>query len=222
MLLGTCITLLTVAGPSAFANDKSPTQALCTGKAIPSNPEQSINVGSGVRSVDFNHDDTTLAWALWNGDIKLWDVSTKKELDTKFEGYRDYVSSVAFSPDGESILMGERHGNFTLLDAVSGEEKLALKGHGDNNVISVAFGPDGTNFVTGSGDETIKVWSVEKDIEPIIFKGHESWVMSVAFSPDGTKIVSGSDDKTIKLWDVNKGNVMPPISQAAIKGEFGC
>ena len=62
----------------ATDNDKFP-QVLCNVGLIPSNPEHSINVGNRVQSVDFNHDDTTLAWALLNGDIKLWDVSTKKE-----------------------------------------------------------------------------------------------------------------------------------------------
>ena len=72
MSLDMCLTLLlTAAGPSAFTNDKSQTQVLCSGETILPNPEHSINVGNTVQSVDFNHDDTTLAWALWNGDIIL-------------------------------------------------------------------------------------------------------------------------------------------------------
>ena len=47
--------------------------------------------------------------------IKLWDIETGKEIRT-FEGHKDEVSSVAFSPDGEYIVSGSGDNTLKLWD----------------------------------------------------------------------------------------------------------
>ncbi len=73
------------------------------------------------------------------------------------KGHADYVSSVAFSPDGKCIVTGSDDSTAKVWDAVTGKETLALKGHKEI-VTSVAFSPDGKRIVTGSWDNTAKVW----------------------------------------------------------------
>ena len=75
-----------------------------------------------------------------------------------------------------------------------------FEGH-ENIVCTVAFSPDGKLLASGSGDNTIKIWNVDKRECIHTFEGHKGSVCSVAFSPDGKRVVSGS--KTIKLWDVD-------------------
>jgi len=75
-----------------------------------------------------------------------------------------------------------------------------LTGH-SNDVWSVAFSPDGRTLASGSGDETIKLWDVQRQREIATLTGHSREVYSVAFSPDGRTLASGSPDKTIKLWE---------------------
>ncbi|WP_390818258.1 caspase family protein [Trichormus variabilis] len=112
------------------------------------------------------------------------------------------VYSVAFSPDGKKLVIGDSKGTIQVWETFSGRVLLFLQGH-ENGVKSVAFSPDGGRIVSGSNDNTIRLWDVNGQPIGQPFRGHENLVYSVAFSPDGGRIVSGSWDNTIRLWDVN-------------------
>ena len=134
------------------------------------------------------------------------------------------VSSVAFSPDGNTIASGqggynsESDTNFgfcSLWDVATETLKATLEGH-ERWVFSVAFSPDGSTLASGSEDATIKLWDVATGTLKATLEGHEDWVFSVAFSPDGSTLASGSEDATIKLWDVTSG-----VLKATLEGHEG-
>jgi WD40 repeat protein len=135
------------------------------------------------------------------GEIKLWDVATGREVRT-LTGHTDWVRSVAFSPDGRLLASGSSDDTIKLWDVASGREVRTLTGH-TYGVNSVAFSPDGKLLASGSWDNTIKLWDVATGREVRTLSGHTSGVSSVAFSPDGRLLASGSEDKTIKLWDIS-------------------
>src|SRR2546421_13123241 len=57
------------------------------------------------------------------------------------EGHSDWVSSVAFSPDGKLVASDSDDGTLSLWDAVTGEALQRLEGH-SGSVSSVAFSPE--------------------------------------------------------------------------------
>ena len=111
--------------------------------------------------------------------------------------------SVAYSPDGKSIVSGSRDETIKIWDAKSGQLLSTLIGHKDS-VFSVAYSPDGKSIISGSWDKTIKIWDVKSGKLLSTLIGHEDGVYSVAYSPNGKSIVSSSRDDTIKIWDVKK------------------
>ena len=121
-----------------------------------------------------------------------------------FKGHGDRVSSVSFSPDGQSILTGSRDKTARLWD-LDGNLLQVFKGHEDW-INSVSFSPDGQSILTGSRDKTARLWDLDGNLLQV-FKGHEDWINSVSFSPDGQSILTGSRDKTSRLWDLD-GNLL--------------
>ncbi len=137
------------------------------------------------------------------GSLDLWDTTTGEIIRT-FNGHSNFVSCVAFSPDGKTIVSGSGDSTLKLWDVETGRETMTFRGHTDS-VNSVAFSPDGTRVVS-SGGTKIKVWSLRVNREILTLHGHKSYVSCVAFSPNGKRIVSGGrDDHTLKIWDASRG-----------------
>jgi WD40 repeat protein/serine/threonine protein kinase len=120
------------------------------------------------------------------------------------EGHAGWVSSVAFSPDGQRLASGSSDKTLKVWDSATGKELFALKGHG-GVVTSVAFSPDGQRLASASIDQTVKIWDSATGKELSTLRGHAGNVWSVAFSPNGQRLASASLDLTVKIWDTTTG-----------------
>jgi WD40 repeat protein/energy-coupling factor transporter ATP-binding protein EcfA2 len=121
-----------------------------------------------------------------------------------FIGHEHWVSSVAFSSNGQYVVSGSADGTVRLWN-LQGESIISpLYGHNDH-VNSVAFSPDDQYILSGGNDAKIRLWSLQGKLMGEPFHGHKIDVSSVAFSPNGEYIVSGSRDKTVRLWN-RQGN----------------
>jgi len=134
-----------------------------------------------------------------------------KRLHITLTGHDSYVTSVAFSPDGQRIVSGSADKTVKIWDANSGEELQTLTGHDDDGW-SVAFSPDGQRLVSGSADYSAKIWDANTGEKLRTLTGHAGVVTSVVFSPDGQRIVSGSADKTVKIWIANSGKELHTLT----------
>jgi WD40 repeat protein len=76
-----------------------------------------------------------------------------------FKGHSDWITAVAFSPDGKYLASGSRDNTVKLWSVELQKEVSTLRGH-RYEVSSVAFSPDGKYLASGSGDATIKLWNV--------------------------------------------------------------
>lgn len=111
-------------------------------------------------------------------------------LEQKLKGHKNWVRSVAVSPDGKWAASGSDDKWVKIWDLETGECGATLKGHA----------------VSGSHDKTVKLWDLETRSCVGTFEGHQDWVDSVAISPDGTLVAStGFNDETLRLWDLQSG-----------------
>jgi len=125
-------------------------------------------------------------------------------------GTRDYVRSVAISPDGKLIASGFLYEGIKLWEVDSGLPLRALRGH-TASVNSISFSPDSQCLASGSRDCTIKLWDVQTGQVIRTFDGHYGEVRAVTFSPDGLWLASGSTDSTVRLWRVITGAEVQPF-----------
>ena len=120
---------------------------------------------------------------------------------------REYIRSVAFSPDGALLAAGFMNGRVQVWQSDSGQSTYSTSVH-LASVNSVAFSPDNFWLASGSRDRTIKLLEAETGLEVRVLSGHLGEVRSVSFSPDGQWLTSGSHDKTVRLWRVATGGLV--------------
>jgi serine/threonine protein kinase len=140
-------------------------------------------------------------------------LSSGISLQKTLNGHSSSVSSVAYSPDGQTLASGGSDDKtIKLWDVKTGNLLQTFTGH-SSSVSSVAYSPDGQTLASGSQDDTIKLWDVKTGNLLQTLTRDSSGVNSVAYSPDGQTLASsGSMDKTIKLWDVKTGNLLQTLT----------
>jgi WD40 repeat protein len=142
------------------------------------------------------------------GDFaRVFEIATGKELVT-FKGHSGYVTSMAYSPDGQRIVSASRNsripGEVKVWEAATGREIFALKGHA-TDVYSVAFSRDGKRIATGGTE--IRLWDGEKGQEVPAQKA-KGYVL--AFSPDGKRVLSAGwrSANTATVSDADTGQIL--------------
>ena len=127
-------------------------------------------------------------------------------------GHTDWINSVAFSLDGNTIASGSADDAVRLWDVHTGNTRNTLTGH-TSMVISVAFSPDGNTIASGSADDAVRLWDVHTGSLRNTLTGHTDLVRSVAFSPDGNTIASRSPEDAVRLWDVHTGTLLRTLTE---------
>ena len=144
------------------------------------------------------------------------DDERKRKLENTSLAYKlikhsHYVYSLAFTPDGQTLVSGSWDNTVKLWQMNTRQEIQTLTGHSDD-IRCVIVSPDGQTLASSGEDKTIKLWQLSTGNEIRTLTGHSSWVFCLAISPDGQTIASGSDDKTIKIWRLSTGTALRTLT----------
>lgn len=134
----------------------------------------------------------------------------------RLEGLPGKVTSAAFSPDGESLLVATGNvgvdGEAWVWDLQSRQKSLVLSGHRDI-LYAAKFSHDGRRIATAGYDRKIRIWDAGNGNLLRTLEGHHGAVFDVAFSPDDQLLASASADATVKVWHVETGLRLDTLSQ---------
>ena len=126
------------------------------------------------------------------------------------------VSSVAFSPDGKILAIGDRDGTVRLWDLATGRPLGSSLSSRDGPVGAVAFSPDGRTLAVGvegyDSADAVLLWDVRtrRRIDNVLRLPSGAGFGSMAFSPDGATLVvapstvtpDGAVGNPAQLWQV--------------------
>jgi RNA polymerase sigma factor (sigma-70 family) len=145
--------------------------------------------------------------------ILLWNIGTGK-LERTLDAEKTRPWSLAFSPDGKTLIVGgqnEDHtGQVQVWDARTWKLKHVLKQ--DKYVNTVAVSPDGKLIAVASGGEMNQIWNIEKGDLVASLKGNRHGQRTVAFSADSKTVAAGGPDDKIRLWNVQTGELNEILS----------
>jgi WD40 repeat protein len=125
------------------------------------------------------------------------------------QGHDHRVQSVAFSPDGRTLVSGGgtygRKGELILWDVSSRKMRAALRNLPDA-ITCVAFSADGLSLAAATYDNAVKLWDSVTGEEVATLLGHRCPASSLAFSRDGRMLLSASFlEQGVFVWNVPSG-----------------
>lgn len=157
-----------------------------------------------IASVSFSPDSKYAVTAGWDNYLKLWDVSSGREVRT-FRGHTSYVLTARFVPGGKYILSGSIDKTLRLWRLSTGREVRRFFGH-HAEIISLAVSPDGRQALSGGADKAVILWDLTTGEKLQTFQGHKKWVKQVGFMEDGKRIFSVG--KQFIVWDKITGQML--------------
>ena len=185
---------------------------------------------AGVWSVAYSPRGDLAASGSEDGTIIFWDPLTGTPMSgplTDRIGYDDLIwkggaaengiMSIAFTPDGETLVSGRYDGTILLWD-ISAQHPLgdAWVAH-RSAVEAVAVSPDGKMLVSGGEDGLVRLWDLEARVLIAELVGHTGSVSGLTLSSDGALLASSEGFcGPLRLWDLTTrhplGRVKPELS----------
>ncbi|XP_018322367.1 echinoderm microtubule-associated protein-like 2 isoform X3 [Agrilus planipennis] len=134
--------------------------------------------------------------------LQMWDsmshsILWSKEID-------EAAQSLAFSADGNIILVGCMSGSWFVYDSQT-RELLSHHVDGNEPIQVIRFSPDGGNVALGSRDNHIYIYEISDDGRRFrrvgVCSGHSSFITHLDWSSDGQFIRSNSGDYELLFWN---------------------
>ena len=153
-------------------------------------------------------DKNMLYYGLWDGTIKIFDLTTKKCIAI----LQEHVSRVhCLTINRNRLYSGSNDATIKIWDLATNKCIDTLQGH--KGWVECLF-IDGNHLYSGSNDATIKIWDLATNKCIDTLQGHEAGVECLFI--DGNHLYSGSADRTIKIWDLSTNKCI-----ASLQGDEG-
>ena len=130
-----------------------------------------------------------------NSIIKIWNIETKKLIQTLDNLPRVAISCLGINPDGRIIACGIREDKICVWELQSDSIIYTV-----DEIAPCIISNDSRILIHGTANYEIVIRDLINNKELNILRGHNAQIMHLAMSEDREFIASYSSDKTIKIW----------------------
>ncbi|HVC95863.1 MAG TPA: serine/threonine-protein kinase [Pirellulales bacterium] len=178
-----------------FLSKNSGLPASAVSSAEPANV-LSANAGT-VWAVEFDPTSQTVAMAVEDGAVRLWDLPTASVKST-IDAHRGVVWASQFSRGGELLATAGDDGLVKLWE-LSQPEPIRIFEH-PNAVRGLAMAHDERTLFAGGREGGLRAWSFDAD-QPRLEAQQPGAIYSVVISPDDGTLATAGSEKVIRLWN---------------------
>ncbi len=172
-------------------------------------PETALLVnGPRTFSVLFSPDGRDLFAGSENGEIRQWEVKTRKLLRV-LRVHKRSVESLALTSDGRRLVSAGGSENIAICWNTHSGEKTGVLKHG-GVVQCVAISRDNDRIAIGGLDGIAAKWSWDGG-QPTMSWANGTGIWGVSFSADGSVIATGGLDPVVKVWSTTSGELLAAI-----------
>ncbi|HOC56573.1 MAG TPA: WD40 repeat domain-containing protein [Verrucomicrobiota bacterium] len=145
-----------------------------------------------------------VAWGVTKADnsARLWQGATGRIL-RRFEGHKEYVYHVEFSPDGKKIVTGSDDLTARVWETESGQLLFVLECLVSKSSPG-AFSSDSRRIVGFEGNR-VSVWDTTGGRRVCTIEPDGGFFKSARFSPDGALVLTASSSGCARTWDARTG-----------------
>lgn len=171
-----------------------------------------------VDNVRVTPDDKLLVVSFGSGDVRLYELATRKEVYHFGAAHDGGVWGMAVSPDGALLATGGKDNYANLFDLTTRKRTHGLKHAGEVN--GLAFTPDGKYLATGCTDSRVRVFDARTGDRVAMFAAHaRGTVTDLQFTSDGKLLATAGMDGTVRVWDVS--DLKNPTETKQLKAHNG-
>ncbi|KAK2574016.1 Notchless protein-like protein 1, partial [Acropora cervicornis] len=140
-----------------------------------------------ILHIAWSPDGKKLASGCKNGEIRLWNPTTGKQIGQVFKGHLQWITCLSWqplhsNPDCRLLASSSKDATIKIWDVVLGHLLRTLSSH-TKSVTCIRWGGEGLIY-SSSQDRTIKVWKADDGVLCRTLQGHAHWVNYLALNTD--------------------------------------
>ena len=175
-----------------------------------------------VMCAAFSPDSRILASGAHDQTVRLWDVSDHKSIATLTNEFP--VGSLAFSPDGRTLIVGgssfyflegdRGRGGLQFWDVRSQQPTGTILGDA-SDIVELALSTNGSLLATGDKGGAVRLWDAQtRQLLHLFESQFGNQVISLAFSPTEPLLAASDLDGNIVLYNTTTMKVLSPPLKA--------
>lgn len=153
-------------------------------------------------------------------------LTQKSELSLTWQGHlQDYVTAIAWSPNGRWLALASGSGEVTVLN-VAARQTIAIEPSVSESVDCLGFSYDGQFLAAGGQSGQVKVWRMPSQTadRPLavllkVFDHPRTWIDHLAWSPTRNELAF-SLGRYAQVWDIEREEIVTtlPFETSSVLG----